>query len=180
MPATSPGLTGAARVPEAVPLAAAAAMDRDAFVRQFGAVFEGAAWVAEEAWAARPFTGVEALHEAMVAVLLRAPRDRQLAVVHAHPDLAGSSALSASSAREQHAAGLGALTDADRAELLALNAAYRARFGFPFVICARVQTPATILAAARARVAADPAAEERSALAEVAKIARLRLAELVA
>jgi OHCU decarboxylase len=163
-----------------VPLAAVCEMSRDAFVRQFGGVFEEAPWVAHEAWAAGPFADVDALHAAMVSVMRRARGDRRLELVRAHPDLAGSSALSAASAREQQAAGLGALSDADRAELLALNAEYRSRFGFPFVVCARGQTGESILAAARARVASDPETEERTALAEVAKIARLRLAELVA
>jgi OHCU decarboxylase len=180
MSATSPGRTDPPPRAAALPFAAVAALDRDGFVARLRAVFEDAPWVAEQAWAARPFADVEALHEALVAAIYGAPRERRLELVRAHPDLAGSSALSAASAREQQAAGLGALSDAGRAELLALNAAYRERFGFPFVICAREHTPATILAAARARLAGDPLAEERTALAEVAKIARLRLAELVA
>jgi OHCU decarboxylase len=180
MSATSPGRTDPPPAAGALPFAEVAALDRDGFVARFAAVFEDAPWVAEQAWAARPFADVGALHAAMVAAIDGAARERRLELVRAHPDLAGSGALSATSAREQAAAGLGALSDDGRAELLALNAAYRERFGFPLVICAREHTPATILAAARTRVTADPVVEERRALAEVAKIARLRLAELVA
>jgi OHCU decarboxylase len=162
-----------------VPFATVAAMDRTAFVQRFGGVFEAGAWVAEAAWRGRPFAAVESLHEAMVSVVLLAPRDRRLALLRAHPDLAGHDALSAGCAHEPDGAGLRALSASDRAELLALSAAYRERFGFPFVICARRHTAAGILAAARTRVAADARTEERTALDEVTKLARLRLWELV-
>jgi len=163
-----------------VPFEAVAAMTRAAFVDHFGTVFEDAPWVAHETWAGGPFADVEALHAAMVSVMLRAGRERRLDLVRAHPDLATGRAVSAVSAREQQAAGIGALSREQRVELLALNDAYRKRFGFPFVICAREQTAETILAAARGRVGADRATEELTALAEISKIARLRLAELVA
>jgi 2-oxo-4-hydroxy-4-carboxy-5-ureidoimidazoline decarboxylase len=163
-----------------VPVAALGTMGRAAFVRHLGGVFEDAPWVAEAAWSAGPFADLDALHDAMAAAVRGAGRERQLALVRAHPDLAASRLLSPESAREQRAAGLDALSADDRARLLALNAAYRARFGFPFVVCAREHTPASILAAAEARLAGDAATEERTALAEVAKIARLRLVELVA
>jgi OHCU decarboxylase len=162
-----------------VPFATVAAMDRAAFVHRFGGVFEAGAWVAEAAWPGRPFVTVESLHEAMVSVVLLAPRDRRLALLRAHPDLAGHDALRTGCADEQDGAGLRALSASDRAELLALSAAYRERFGFPFVICARRHTAAGILAAARTRVAADARTEERTALDEVTKLARLRLWELV-
>lgn len=162
-----------------VPFAAVAGMDRAAFVQRFGGVFEAGAWVAEAAWRARPFATVEALHEAMVSVVLLASRERRLELIRAHPDLAGNAALSPDSAREQDAAGLHALSPDDRVELLMLNATYRERFGFPFVICVRRHTAAGILAAARTRIAADACSEERTALDEVTKIAHLRLWELV-
>jgi OHCU decarboxylase len=154
-------------------------MDRIAFVRHLGAVVEDAPWVAHEAWAAGPFADVGALHAGMVSVMRRAAPERRLQLIRAHPDLAGSGALGPAAASEQRAAGLGALAGDELAQLRELNAAYRTRFGFPFVICAREHTAATILAAARERVARDPATEEDAALTEIAKIARLRLAELV-
>ena len=153
--------------------------DRDAFVARFGGVWEGAPWVAEAAWECGPFDDHDALHAAMRDAVDRAPRQRRLALIRAHPDLGErAAALGADSAREQAAAGLGALDDERRARLIALNAAYRERFGFPFVICAREHTAGSILATAEARLGNDPATEERAALVEVAKIARLRLDDL--
>jgi OHCU decarboxylase len=119
----------------------------------------------------------------MVAVVDAAPRDARLALIRAHPDLAGQAAIAGAltpeSTREQAAAGLDRLTPEQHADVLALTAAYRERFGFPFVVCAREHTADTIIAAARERLDHDPDVEERTALAEIAKIAALRLADLV-
>jgi OHCU decarboxylase len=159
-------------------------LDRAGFVARFGGVFEATPWVAGAAWDAGPHASVAALHAAMVAAVDAAPRPRRLALIAAHPDLAGRAAIAGTltdeSTREQSAAGLDRLTPAQHARLLALNAAYRERFGFPFVICAREHDAESIIAAAAARVTADPADEERTALAEIAKIAALRLDDLVA
>ena len=162
----------------------AALLDRDAFVASFGGVFEESPWIAEAAYGTRPWRSVARLHGAMVAVVDAAPRPARVALIRAHPELAGKAAiagdLTPESTREQHAAGLDRLTAEQHADLLALTAAYRERFGFPFVVCAREHTADTIIAAARARLANDPDAEERTALAEIAKIAALRLDDLVA
>lgn len=160
----------------------AATLDRAAFVARFGGVFEGSPWIAERAWASRPWDGAGALHAAMVRVVDAAPREDRLALIRAHPDLAGQAAiadaLTPESTREQAAAGLDRLTPAQHADVLALTAAYRERFGFPFVVCAREHTADTIIAAARERLDHDPDDEERTALAEIAKIAALRLDDL--
>jgi len=156
--------------------------DRAAFVARLGVVFEASPWVAEGAFARGPFASVSELHAAMVAVVEAAPADARLALVRAHPELADRAAIAgehgAASAREQAAAGLDRLRPEQHAAIVALTRAYRERFGFPFVVCAREHTADSIVAAARARLAADPAAEERTALAEIAKIARLRLDDL--
>ncbi|HWH92891.1 MAG TPA: 2-oxo-4-hydroxy-4-carboxy-5-ureidoimidazoline decarboxylase [Baekduia sp.] len=161
----------------------AAMLHRDAFVARFGGVFEDSPWIAAAAWERRPFASVEALLDAMVAAVDGAPREARLALIRAHPDLAGKAAvagaLTPESTREQVAAGLDRLTPAQHARILALTAAYRERFGFPFVVCAREHTADSIIAAADARLAHDPDEEERTALAEIAKIAALRLADLV-
>jgi OHCU decarboxylase len=158
-------------------------LDREAFVAAFGGVFEHSPWVAEAAWEARPHGSVAGLHAAMVAAVDAAPADRRLALIRAHPELAGrvaiTGALTAESTREQSAAGLDRLTPGQHARLLAATATYRERFGFPFVVCAREHTAASIIAAAEARAAASAEAEERTALAEIAKIARLRLDDLI-
>jgi OHCU decarboxylase len=158
-------------------------LDRAAFVERFGPLFEHSPWVADEAWEDHPFASQEDLFEALQAALYAAPRERQLALIRAHPDLAGKAAiagdLTPESTREQVAAGLDRLTPEQHARILALTAAYRERFGFPFVVCAREHTADSIIATAQGRLAQDPDDEERTALAEIAKIAALRLADLV-
>jgi 2-oxo-4-hydroxy-4-carboxy-5-ureidoimidazoline decarboxylase len=158
-------------------------LDRDAFTAAVGSVFEASPWVAIRAWDRRPFESVAALHDAMTSVVAAATSDEQLALIRAHPDLAGSAAiageLTADSTHEQAVAGLDRLTPDQFARLSELNAAYRQRFGFPFVICAREHGVESIIAAATQRVAHDPVEERRTALDEIAKIARLRLDDLV-
>jgi 2-oxo-4-hydroxy-4-carboxy-5-ureidoimidazoline decarboxylase len=156
--------------------------DRDAFVARFGGVFEASPWIAAAAWERGPYESAAALHAAMVAIVDGAPPPARRDLIRAHPDLAGQAAiagaLTAESAREQAAAGLDRLTPRQHAQLLALTAAYRERFGFPFVVCAREHTADSILAAAAERLTHDPDDEERAALVEIAKIAALRLADL--
>jgi 2-oxo-4-hydroxy-4-carboxy-5-ureidoimidazoline decarboxylase len=165
-------------------LGALNASDRDAFVVALGHLFEHSPWVAEETFERRPFRSLDELHDALCATMRGAPVERQLALVRAHPDLAGRLAqagkLTASSAGEQSAAGLDRLTPSEAAEIQRLNDAYKARFGFPFVICARLNAVNTILAAMGARSGGAPEAELSTALEEIAKIARLRLNDSVA
>jgi OHCU decarboxylase len=154
-------------------------LDREAFVERFGRLFEHSPWVAEEAWADRPFADAEALFEALQAAMYAAPRERRLALIRAHPDLAGKAAIDGSitarSKREQASAGLDRLTPDEYAGFKHVNAAYRKRFGFPFVVCVRGHTKASILRVAAERLEHTPEEEVRVALAEIAKIARLRL-----
>jgi 2-oxo-4-hydroxy-4-carboxy-5-ureidoimidazoline decarboxylase len=158
-------------------------LDRARFVARFGGVFEQTPWIAGAAWDCGPYASVDALHAAMVAAVDAVPAAARRALIVAHPELAGRAAvageLTDESAREQAAAGLDRLTPDQHARLLALTAAYRARFGFPFVVCVRERTADSIIAAAQARLAHEPDDEERTALAEIAEIARLRLADLV-
>jgi 2-oxo-4-hydroxy-4-carboxy-5-ureidoimidazoline decarboxylase len=152
-------------------------------VARFGGVFEASPWIAREAWEDRPFGSVERLHAAMLWVVEHAPRSARLELIRAHPDLAGRAAiageLTPESTREQAAAGLDRLTPQQYERLRRLTAAYRERFGFPFVVCAREQTADSIIATAERRLEATPDEEEQTALSEIAKIARLRLADLV-
>jgi 2-oxo-4-hydroxy-4-carboxy-5-ureidoimidazoline decarboxylase len=114
--------------------------------------------------------------------LSAAPRERQLALIRAHPDLAGRAAiegsLTESSQREQASAGLDRLTPDEYASFTRLNTAYRERFGFPFVVCVREHTKESILRVAAERLEHTRDEEVRVALEEVAKIARLRLEAL--
>ncbi len=155
-------------------------LDHDAFMARFGGVFEQSPWVAERAWASRPFGTLDALHAAMVEAVERAPREVQLALIRAHPDLAANVSLTPESEREQSAAGLDSLSPEQFERITWLTTAYRAHFGFPFIVCAREHTPDTIIAAAERRTESGPEEEVRTALSEIAKIARLRLADLVA
>jgi 2-oxo-4-hydroxy-4-carboxy-5-ureidoimidazoline decarboxylase len=143
-------------------------------------VFENSPWVAERAWAARPFGSLDALFATMADAVERAPREVRMALIRAHPDLAANTSLTDESEREQAAAGLDQLTQEQFDRITWLTAAYRARFGFPFIVCAREHTPDTIIAAAERRTESGVEEEEQTALEEIAKIARLRLADLVA
>jgi 2-oxo-4-hydroxy-4-carboxy-5-ureidoimidazoline decarboxylase len=164
-------------------LAALNLSDRETFTGTLGHLFEHSPWVAAETYPKGPFASVDSLHEALCATLLSASGERQLALIRAHPDLAGrlaqSGQLTEASTKEQSAAGLDRLTPAEAGEIQGLNDAYKARFGFPFIICARLNAKDTILSSMRARVGNDPSAEHSTALSEIAKIARLRLNEAV-
>ena len=153
--------------------------DRAAFVAALGRLFEHSPWVAEESFERRPFRDAADLHAELCATVRRAPPEKQLALIRSHPDLAGRLAaagqLTPESAREQAGAGLDRLSSGEMAEFQRWNAAYRERFGFPFVICARLSDRRVILAALRARLENPPDREHAAALAEIDKIAWLRL-----
>src|SRR5262245_41757914 len=184
------GLSGwrqAARVPtvpHSLSISALNAADRGAFTRALAAVFEQSPWVAERAWATRPYASVRDLHAAMVAAVRAAGPESRLALLKAHPDLAGKAArrgaMSENSVTEQASAGLDRLTEEEYARFQRLNAAYREWFGFPFIIAARHRDKHGILDAFERRLGHTREAELDTALAEVAEIARLRLQALVA
>jgi OHCU decarboxylase len=153
------------------------------FVAVLGHIFEDSPWVAEGAASRRPFASVDALHRAMCMVVAEAPLEQRIALIAAHPDLVGRAALAGtltpSSRAEQASAGLDRLEPEEIAMFTELNAAYRARFDFPFVICVRENKKASIIAGLQARVNNERPAEIATALGEIAKIARLRLTDLV-
>ena len=157
-------------------------LDRPEFVALLGGIFEDSPWVADDAWESRPFAGVDNLHGAMAAAVRRAGVDTHLELLRAHPDLAGRLAetgrLTASSTAEQASAGLDRLTSAEQTRFNRLNQAYRDKFGFPFIIAVREHTKQSILDRFEARLANTAEQERQTALDEVFKIARLRLAQL--
>ena len=159
------------------------AMDRAAFVEKFGGIFENSPWVAEQAWDKRPFADVDALHAAMVDVAKFASAPRQLALLQAHPDLAGkeakAGAMTASSVTEQASAGLNSLSKDEMAEISDLNAAYKTKFGFPFIIAVRMHSKEGIFFEFRRRLRNDTATEYADDLQNVYAITRLRLAKLL-
>jgi OHCU decarboxylase len=154
-------------------------LDRSRFVERFGPLFEHSPWVAESAWSDRPFADPDELFEALRAAMYAAPRERQLALIRAHPDLAGKAAIEGTLTRhsrsEQASAGLDRLRPDEYEAFTRTNAAYRERFGFPLVVCVREHTKESILRTAAERLAHSPDEEVRVALGEIAKIARLRL-----
>lgn len=148
--------------------------EKDAFVARYGGIFEHSAWVAE-----RAFGQPGDLHAAMVAAFRAGSDAERLAVLRAHPDLAGKLAaakrLTEASTSEQASAGLDALTDAERARFTELNAAYVEKHGFPFIIAVRDHNKAGILAAFERRVENDTPTERQEAERQVERIAELRL-----
>jgi 2-oxo-4-hydroxy-4-carboxy-5-ureidoimidazoline decarboxylase len=153
------------------------------FTAFLGSIYEHSPWVPLRAIVSRPFASVAALHAAMSEVVASATHAEQSALVAAHPDLAGrrarAGALAPSSAHEQASLGLDRLSDAEFQRFESLNAAYRARFGFPFVIAVRRQTRASVLREFERRLDNDAETELRTALAEINAIARFRLDDLL-
>ncbi len=155
-------------------------LGEDGFTALFGGIFEHSSWVARAAYAARPFVSVAALHATMVSVVANSGVERQLALLRAHPELAKRGSLTAASTAEQGGMGLDRLADDEAAVFDSANAAYRDRFGFPFIIAVRGQRDrATILEAVKRRLNHTPDEEMAVALSEVAKIARFRLDDLI-
>jgi OHCU decarboxylase len=160
-------------------------MSPGAFLAIYGPVYEHSPWIAEVvcgAGLAEEHDTAEGLQAAMAAAVEAATQDRQLALLRAHPDLAGRLAmrgeLTPQSASEQAGAGLGDCSPAEFERFTALNEAYKAKFGFPFIMAVKGCSRAEILAAFERRIGHDAAAEFRAALDEVHKIALLRLRAL--
>lgn len=149
------------------------------FTAALGDIFEHSPWVAEQAAKRRPFATLKDLHDAMMAVLRAAPADTRLALVKAHPDLAGkaarSGAMTADSISEQGSVGLDRLTDAEYARFHKLNDAYQAKFGIPFIVCVRRHTKDSILNEFERRLAHDSADALDVAIGEIGRITALRL-----
>jgi 2-oxo-4-hydroxy-4-carboxy-5-ureidoimidazoline decarboxylase len=153
------------------------------FVRALGEVYENSPWVAERAFARRPFANLAALFDAMAAAVAAASDDEKLELVRSHPDLAGRAALAddltPSSRVEQGALGLNQLSAAEYDRFEKLNETHSEKFGFPFVICVRRQTRDALLAEFERRLKNTPAQELATALKEIDMIARLRLVQFV-
>ncbi len=176
MPPSAPALT--------LTVASLNHMDRDAFVTHLAGVFEHSLWVAERSVNARPFGSIAMLHARMVLAVKNASRDEQLRLLCAHPELAGKEAqagtLTDDSTREQRGAGLIDLDAAEKASIARLNAGYRAKHGFPFIIAVRNYTRAQIFSEFARRLDNDQEAEIAACLEQVFNITRLRLDAMIA
>ncbi len=156
---------------------------KEAFVETVGPTFEDSPWIADKAWEAHPFATRKQLHEALCEVVRNSSAPEKLALIRAHPDLAGrlaaSGNLTAESAREQQASGVADLSGDLRTTLQTKNATYREQFGFPFVICARMNDVSSILEAFDRRLKQSRDEEFETALQEIFQIAELRLNDIV-
>ena len=155
-------------------------MEKSAFVEKFGGIYEHSAWIAEEAFARDVDPrDRDALAAAMREIVEASGEAAQLALLRAHPDLAGklakSGALTEESTSEQAGAGLDQCSEAEFAEFTRLNETYKEKFGFPFILAVKGRDRQEILENFRARVHNSRAAEFREALDQVHQIARLRL-----
>ncbi len=163
------------------------ALSRAAFVAQFGGVYEHSPWIAEQLWDKGIDTahdGVAGLHEGLQGILAKASRDEQLALIRAHPDLAGKAAvrgeLTEDSRSEQAGAGLDECSTEEFAHFQELNAAYKEKFGFPYILAVRGRHRSAILENFEARIGNDPDTEFTEALRQINRIALLRLTEIAA
>ncbi|XP_004631108.1 putative 2-oxo-4-hydroxy-4-carboxy-5-ureidoimidazoline decarboxylase [Octodon degus] len=158
-------------------------MDFDEFVGVFGNVIERCPLIAAAVWSQRPFLDLEDLEKHYFAFIDALPQSGQEGILRCHPDLAGregqQGGLTSESQREQSGAGLTSLGAEERHKLAELNAEYRARFGFPFVLAVRLSDPAAVPRELARRLRCTPAQELRTALGEVKKICHLRLADLL-
>ncbi len=157
------------------------ALDQAAFTDFLAAIYEHSPWIPERSWPQRPFASRDALHAAMAATLAAASEAEKLQLIRAHPELAGKAAirgtLTDDSRREQSGAGLDQCSPDEFALIRRLNADYRDKFGFPFIIAVKGLGRADIIAAMQRRLAHDPATEFDEALAQIHRIAGFRLAD---
>src|SRR2546429_7806653 len=159
------------------------AATEDDFVAVLSNIFEYSPWIAEQAATSRPFAGVNALFAAMKQVVDNAPAEQRLALIKVHPDLANrtqrAAGLTAESNAEQNSVGLDRLSDAEFEAFERVNNAYRAKFGFPYIVCARRQTMHSILRDFERRLPNDATTETQTSIREICRIAALRLDQLV-
>jgi 2-oxo-4-hydroxy-4-carboxy-5-ureidoimidazoline decarboxylase len=159
------------------------ALSEEAFTALLGGIFEHSPWIAERAARRRPFADRAALHAAMVAEIEAAGEAAQLALIRAHPELAGKAAmrkeLTDQSNREQAGAGLTDCSPEEYAALIKLNGDYNAKFGFPFILAVKGYDRAGIIAEFSHRLGSEPGAEKRECLRQIYKIGAFRLADLI-
>jgi 2-oxo-4-hydroxy-4-carboxy-5-ureidoimidazoline decarboxylase len=157
-------------------------LGREAFVARYGPVYEASPWVAEAVWPVAAVGALDdpyALAEAMREAVDAAPREARLALIRAHPQLAVAGSMAPASVAEQRGAGLDQCSPEELAAFRSLNAAYLARFGFPFIVAVKGLSRADILAAFAARLENDAEAEFATAMAQIHRIAGFRIAALL-
>lgn len=154
-------------------------LDEDAFVEQFGSVYETSPWVAERSWSHQPFSSVTDLQETFEATVENASRERKLELLQAHPDLGERTEMTDASQQEQASAGLDQLSPEQYEAFQRLNKTYRDEFDFPFIMSVDDESPEAIRIAMEERIEHSRDEEFRTALDEVHEIARLRLEDML-
>ncbi len=154
-------------------------LERHEFTHVFAPLFEHSPWIAARTAGKRPFRNRADFLAALCDTVMKANDEEKLCLIRAHPDLVGNAILTAESGREQASAGLGDISPEERAQFERYNSLYKEQFGFPFVICARLNRKEAILEAFPRRLANSQAQEMETALKEIFKIADLRLKDLV-
>lgn len=153
-------------------------MSQQEFTEVLGEIWEQTPEIAAKAWEDRPFRNWEALYQAMVAIVEDMSEAEQLALIKAHPDLGSKTKMAAASVQEQAGVGLDRLSESEYQRFQALNQAYKDKFEFPFIIAVKNHTKESILAAFESRLENSREIERQQAIAEISKIARLRLESL--
>lgn len=160
-------------------LAALNGLTKEQFVEAVGGIFEHSPWVATKGWNKRPFTSPDDLFTKLVQEVQGASPNEQLVLLQAHPDLGTRAKVTDASAAEQAGAGLDRLTQPEYTRLLQLNAAYRKKFGFPFLFAVKGSDKTAIFEALERRLKSAPDQEFQVALGHVFRIARFRLEDMV-
>ena len=155
------------------------ALGREEFTRLLGQVFEHSPWVAARTCSQRPFRSREDLHAALCDTVAKASDDEKFSLIRAHPDLIGDDEITEASRAEQASAGLDHASPEEVKQFREYNRQYRERFGFPFVICARLNKKDAIARAFPVRLRNSREEEIETALNEISKIAQLRLQNLI-
>jgi 2-oxo-4-hydroxy-4-carboxy-5-ureidoimidazoline decarboxylase len=159
-------------------------VDRSEFIELLGSVFENSPWIAEYVFACRPFRSIEELHGAMMSCVRDAPHSRQLALIRAHPALAGREAakgvLTSDSTSEQDRLGFLALSRSELEKISVLNRRYRDKFGFPCIVALRQHTTReSVMAEMARRIGNDAGTEFANALQQIGYITRGRLTKIM-
>lgn len=154
-------------------------MSQGEFTGALGEIWEKTPQIAEKAWHNKPFKDLNALHQAMVAVVDSMSEAEQLTLIKAHPDLGSKAKMANASVQEQAGVGLDRLSESEYRRFRSLNQAYKDKFDFPFIIAVKNHTKESILQAFETRLENNREQEKQQALIEISKIARLRLDSLL-
>lgn len=153
--------------------------DKQTFISVLGGIYEDSPWVAAQTWSQRPFSTAEEVQKAMRDTVEKAPREKKIELLRAHPDLGENTEMTDASEREQTSAGLDQLSPELYAAFQQLNERYKDKFGFPFIMAVKDKSPDAIKSAMEARIENSKPEEFQTALTEVHKIAQLRIEELL-